>query len=148
MGLFDKILGAKEAEKTTLNKEEAFAAIPLATIAADGNISEEEVLGIITALTRMKLFANHDAKKMNSMFNKLIGVIKRQGVDALVTSSKETLPPELRETVFAVSADLALADGILEKAEKDILTKIQQTLGVPEDVAIKIIEVILIKNKG
>jgi len=110
---------------STLNKEEAFAAIPLATIAADGNISEEEVLGIITALTRMKLFADYDAKKMNSMFNKLIGIIKRQGVDAL-----------------------AMADGILEKAEKDILTKIQQTLEVPEDVAIKIIEVILIKNKG
>ncbi len=148
MGLFDKVLGMKEAEKTKLNKEEAFAAVALAAVAADGNISEEEGRGIITGLARMKLFENYNPNKMGSMFNKLIGIIKNQGIESLVTLSKENLPQELRETAFAVATDLALADGTIDKSEKDILTKIQQTLGVPEETAIKIIEVMLIKNKG
>jgi tellurite resistance protein len=148
MGLFDKVLGMKEAEKAKLNKEESFAAITLAAVAADGYISEEEGRGIITGLARMKLFENYNPNKMGSMFNKLIGIIKNQGIESLVTLSKENLPQELRETAFAVATDLALADGTMDKSEQDILTKIQQTLGVPEETAIKIIEVMLIKNKG
>src|SRR5574341_1203430 len=148
MGLCDKVLGMKEAEKAALNKEEAFAAITLAAVAADGYISEEEGRGLITGLTRMKLFEKYGPNQMASMFNKLLGIIKRQGIESLVALSKEALPPELRETAFAVATDLALADGVVEKSEKEILTRIQQTLGIPEDTAIKIIEVMLIKNKG
>ncbi|OPY15911.1 MAG: hypothetical protein A4E23_01913 [Methanomethylovorans sp. PtaU1.Bin073] len=96
----------------------------------------------------MKLYEKFNDKQMSAMFNKLVGVIKRQGVDALVTSSKEILPVDLRETAFAVASDLTLADGVLAKGEKDILTKIQESLGVPEDKAANIIEVMLIKNRG
>lgn len=148
MGLFDKVLGMKEAEKVTLNKEEAFAAITLAAVAADGHISEEEGRGIITGLARMKLFADYGPNKMASMFNKLLNIIKREGIESLIMLSKENLTQELRETAFAVATDLTLADGTIDKSEKDILIKIQQTLGVPEETAIKIIEVMLIKNKG
>ncbi len=148
MGLFDKVLGIKDAEKTALNKEESFAAVTLAAVAADGYVSEEEARGIITSLARMKLFENYGPNQMGAVFNKLLAIIKRQGIEALVTMSKEQLSPELRETAFAVATDLTLADGVLDKSEKDILTKIQQTLGVSEDAAIKIIEVMLIKNKG
>jgi tellurite resistance protein len=148
MGLFDKVKGSKEAEQVKLNKEEAFAAVSLAAVAADGEITEEEARGLITSLLRMKLYEKFNDKQMSAMFNKLVGVIKRQGVDALVTSSKEVLPADLRETAFAVAADLTLADGVLAKGEKDILTKIQESLGVPEDKAVNIIEVMLIKNRG
>lgn len=148
MGLFDKVKGIKEAEQVKLNKEEAFAAVSLAAVAADGEITEEEARGLITSLLRMKLYEKFNDKQMSAMFNKLVGVIKRQGVDALVTSSKDILPTELRETAFAVAADLTLADGVLAKGEKDILTKIQESLGVPEDKAANIIEVMLIKNRG
>lgn len=148
MGLFDKVKGSKEAEQVKLNKEEAFAAVSLAAVAADGEITEEEARGLITSLLRMKLYEKFNDKQMSAIFNKLVGVIKRQGVDALVTSSKEVLQADLRETAFAVAADLALADGVLAKGEKDILTKIQESLGVPEDKAVNIIEVMLIKNRG
>ncbi|HML25844.1 MAG TPA: hypothetical protein PKC27_04000 [Methanomethylovorans sp.] len=63
-------------------------------------------------------------------------------------SSKEVLQADLRETAFAVAADLTLADGVLAKGEKAILTKIQESLEVPEDKAVTIIEVMLIKNRG
>ena len=148
MGLFDKVKGIKEAEQVKLNKAEAFAAVSLAAVAADGEITEEEARGLITSLLRMKLYEKFNDKQMSAMFNKLVGVIKRQGVDALVTSSKEILPADLRETAFAVASDLTLADGVLAKGEKDILTKIQESLGVPEEKAANIIEVMLIKNRG
>jgi tellurite resistance protein len=102
----------------------------------------------VIALSSMKLYSGHNADRMESMLNKLIGIIKKQGLDTLIAASKESLPPELRETAFAVATDLALADGEIAVKEKDLLTKLQQGLDLPEDRAINIIEVMLIKNKG
>lgn len=146
MGLFDK-LSSKE-EKVKLTKEEAFAAVSLASIAADGVITEEEARGLFGVLFRTKMFAGFNDKEMSAILNKLINIIKRQGLEALVMLSKESLPEGLRVTAFAVATDLAFADGDVAEEEKKILTKIQQTLGVPEDEAVKIIEVMMIKNKG
>lgn len=147
MGLFDRVKGVKDAE-TKLTKEESFASITLAAVAADGVITEEEANGLVVSLIRMKLYAGYNGNQMGAMLNKLVGIIRKQGLDALVSMSKESLPAELRETAFAVATDLALADGEIANQEKDILTKIQQALGIPEDKAVNIIEVMLIKNKG
>jgi tellurite resistance protein len=145
MGLFDRVKGA---EPSKLTKEESFAAITLATVAADGVITEEEAQGLVVGLVRMKLYAGYSGNQMGAMLNKLVGIIKKQGLDALVTMAKEGLPQDMRETAFAVAADLALADGEIAKEEKDILTKLQISLGLSEDKAVNIIEVMLIKNKG
>lgn len=148
MGLFDRVKGVKEAENIKLTKEESFASISLAAIAADGTITEEEAQGMIVGLVRMKLYASYNANQMGAMLNKLVGIIKKQGIDGLLNMAKEGLAPDMRETAFAVATDLALADGEIAQKEKDILTKIQQDLGIPEDKAVNIIEVLLIKNKG
>ncbi|MCE5296024.1 MAG: tellurite resistance TerB family protein [Euryarchaeota archaeon] len=147
MGLFDRVKGAKEAE-AKLSKEESFAAITLAAVAADGVITEEEANGLIMGLARMKLYSGYNSNQMGSMLSKLVGIVRKQGVEALVNQAKESLPKELVETAFAVAADLALADGEIAAQEKDLLTKIQQTLGISEDLAVSIIEAMLIKNKG
>jgi hypothetical protein len=148
MGLFDKVKGVKEAETAKLTKEESFASITLAAVAADGVITEEEAQGLIVTLIRMKLYAGYNGNQMGTMLNKLIGIIRKQGIDALVNMAKETLPQDLKETAFAVATDLALADGEMANQEKDLLTKLQLGLGIPEDKAVNIIEVMLIKNKG
>lgn len=148
MGLFDKVKGVKEAENTKLTKEESFAAVALAAVAADGMITEEEANGLVVSLVRMKLFLGYNGNQMGAMLNKLVQIIKKQGVDELVNMAKESLPKDLKETAFAVATDLALADGELGGKEKEILTKIQQIMEIPEDKAVTIIEVILIKNKG
>ncbi|MGE5379390.1 MAG: tellurite resistance TerB family protein [Candidatus Saccharibacteria bacterium] len=147
MGLFDRVKGAKDAE-TKLTKEEAFAVYPLAAIAADGVITEEEANGLIVSLIRMKMFRGYNGNQMGAMLNKLIGIIRKSGLDGLISMAKESLPEDMRETAFAVATDLALADGEIAQQEKDILTKFQQSLGISEDKAVNIIEVMLVKNKG
>jgi tellurite resistance protein len=147
MGLFDRVKGAKDAE-VKLNKDEAFAGVALAAIAADGVITQEEANGLIVSLVRMKTFAGYNDKMFINLLNKLVAIIQKQGLDALISQSKEGLDPNMRETAFAVACDLSLADGELAAQEKDILTKLQVGLGLSEDKAVNIIEVMLIKNKG
>ncbi len=146
MGLFDKF--SSKDENVKLSKEEAFSAVSLVSVAADGVITEEEARGLFVQLYRMKMFSGYNDNQMSSMFNKLINIIKKKGMDSLVVMAKESLPEDMKATAFAVATDLALADGEIAEEEKMLLTKIQQSLGIPEDEAVKIIEVMLIKNKG
>ncbi|QTA84720.1 hypothetical protein [Desulfonema magnum] len=41
-----------------------------------------------------------------------------------------------------------MADGVLEESEKALLTDLQQSLEVPENIAVTIIQVMMIKNRG
>ena len=147
MGIFDKVFGGG-GDKITLNRAEAFAGVLLATAAADGHISQEEGNNLFAALSRMQMFASFSGDQMQAIMNKLMGIIKRQGPGALVSASAATCPPELKPTVFCLAVDLVLSDGVVDENEKKIINHIQDALSVPDEVASKIIDVMMIKNKG
>ena len=145
MGLFDKVLGSSTDK---LTEAEGVAGIALAAIASDGMITEEEAAGLGTTLSRMKLYAGMSNRDVNKIFEKLIKVARAEGVDKLLELSSGAVRAELKQTAFAVAADLLMADGHVAPEEKRFLEKIQRSLGVGDDVALKIVEVIAIKNKG
>lgn len=145
MGLFDKVLGGSTDK---LNEAEGMAGIALAAIASDGMITEEEAAGLGTSLSRMKLYGGMSNRDVNKVFEKLIKVARGEGVDKLLDMSATAVRPELKQTAFALAADLLMADGHVAPEEKRFLEKIQKNLGVNDDVALKIVEVIAIKNKG
>ncbi len=147
MGLFDNVFGGLSPNKN-LSKNEAFAGILLGAVASDGHISDEEAQGLWTIIGRMKLYENWTGDKFNQMMNRLVGMLKREGVDPLINRASEALPVELRETAFAAACDLVLADGVVEDAEKEFLDKLQKTLDISGDQALTIVEVMIIKNRG
>ena len=58
------------------------------------------------------------------------------------------LPEYLHETAFAISTDLILSDGEVSEEEEAILSKLCNRLSISQDKVGKIIEVMIIKNKG
>lgn len=146
MGLFDKVFGKAEDEK--MDKAEGFAGLALCAIAADGVITEEEVLALSTNMMNRKLYQGYSDKQMRAIFNKLSNIAKSQGVEVLIQKSAAAIPDDLKPTVFAVATDLLLADGIMAESEKKFLEKVQKALGISDETALKIAEVISIKNKG
>ncbi len=150
MGLFDKVFGGArtEQQQDVLNPPEAFAAIVLVAVASDGYLSDEESTGIYTTLSRMQMFKNYSTDVVRRMFDKLLGIMRRDGAGSLVDLAIASLPFELKETVFAVATDLVLADGHVAEEEKKFLNDLQIALGLNDAIAIKIIEVLLIKNRG
>jgi tellurite resistance protein len=148
MGLFDKALGGQSNASTPLNKQEAFTAVLLVTIAADGHISNEEVEGLVAISNRTQLLKDQTVDEFNRMIRKLQALLQKQGIEFLLSKAYEALPVKLRETVFANAADLVFADGSVEDEEKQLLEDIKAALSVPDDLALKIVEVLQIKNRG
>lgn len=146
MGLFDKILSGSTS--SSLSKPEAFAGVMLATVAADGHISDEEAAGFNAVISRMKIFQAQSASEHRAMIDKLFGILNRSGPNEIIVKAAAALPMELREAAFAVSADLIFADGSVEDDEKALLEALQTQLGIPDDIAVKIVQVMEIKNRN
>ncbi|TBR57633.1 Tellurite resistance protein TerB [Mastigocladus laminosus UU774] len=148
MGLFDKMSSAQSQVQDAFTPAEAFAAITLAATASDGYLSEEEARAISSTLSRMRLFRSYSHDVIIRMFDKLLGILKGDGIDVLFNAAKDSLPNDLREAAFAVATDLVLSDGIVSQEERDFLNDLYQALGISSDIATQIVQVMLIKNKG
>jgi len=99
-------------------------------------------------LNRMQLFRRYPNDVTKKMLDRLLMLLQRQGVQALFNAALAMLPDELKETVFAVTTDIALADGEISQEEEQLLNDLYSALGLSEEMALKIIDVMLIKNKG
>ena len=147
MGLFDKVFGTQTKVQDMFSPAEAYAAITLAAIAADGYLADEEVEGFITSLNRMPLFKSYSGDVMRRMIDKLFSILKRNGVNALFDAAKQSLPHEMAPSAFAVAVDLILADGVVTEEEQEFLNNLYQALDINDEVAVKIVEVMMIKNQ-
>lgn len=147
MGLFDKVFKQVPTEDK-LTKQEAFAGIALAMAGADGSISQSEWDGIVNYMRRLRLYDNFSGQAFEKMFDKLFRILRNQGASALVAESVKGLPEDLKLTAFACAVDIALADGVVEDEEKEIINQLAESLDIPDDTAVSIIEVLIIKNKA
>ncbi|MEH1819697.1 Tellurite resistance protein TerB [Nostoc sp. C052] len=148
MGLFDAVLGTESQTQAALNPAEAFAVIILTATASDGYLSVEQANSIISVLSRMKLFKSYPHEMMDRLFDKILGILQGDGFNALFNAAKDSLSQDLREAAFAVATDLVLAEGIVLEEEKNFLNDLYQALGVSSEIAIQIVQVILIKNRA
>lgn len=147
MGLFDKVLG-KESSTVTLNKAEAFAAIGVAAVASDGEVSAEEVHRVVLDMVTLRAFRGYDLKDLGNTLNKVAGLIKRRGTAPIIQAAKATLNKDELQAAFFVAVDLVLADGVVEDSEKKFLEELQSALQIDDATALKITEVVVIKNRA
>jgi hypothetical protein len=127
---------------------EAFAAVVLAAVAADGYLASQEVDVVMSSLSRMHLFQGTSLADLQTMMQKLHVALKQSGNAPFLKAAKDALPSELYETAFAVAADLVLSDGIVAKDEQTFLQVLGQTLGITAARAREILDVMVIKNRG
>lgn len=147
MNLLDTILGVDNQSPEVLTSVEAFAAIALVAITPDGLLSEQQTLNISCVLSRIKLFSSYSEDGINKILEKILGILRRDGFNALFNVAKEALSLELREVAFAVAADLVLTEAVVTEEEKNFLNDLSHALDIPYDTAMKILQVLMLKNQ-
>jgi hypothetical protein len=136
------------AEMLALSHAEAFAGVIFAANSVAQELSEKTFAYFRDIFSRMRLFEGWSATHYHTLFEKLTDMLKTQGLETLLEMSIRALPPKLYQTAFAVAVDIVLADGLVNKEEKDFLYMLQKKLQIETELATKIIEVIVIKNRG
>jgi uncharacterized tellurite resistance protein B-like protein len=149
MGLLESMPEVRRGGRLSeLGPAEAFAAIAMISVAADGYVDELEINNLTNIISRMQLFRSYPSDVLSRLLDKLGATLQKHGSNALLESAVLALPEELRETAFAVVTDIVLADGEITEEEEDLLNKLYEELDLTKEKALTIIQVMLIKNKG
>ncbi len=109
MSLFHKT--EENAGPIAFTDKEAVVAILFLVVTADGSIAPEEEELVIAASNRMKLLRNQSIDEFNDAVQKVRDAIEAGGRDPVFAAGVKALPPELREAVYALSADIVFAEG-------------------------------------
>ncbi len=151
MGFLEQVFRAKSEVKIAMNSAEAFAAICLVAIASDGYLSESEETEMKVRLSRMGLFKdiiNGSERGLEQVQDYLVDGLKKYGPNEMIACAKAALPPKLAPTAFAIAVDLVFADGTVSVEEKAFIDDLRGILAIPDEMALKIVEVMTIKNQG
>jgi uncharacterized tellurite resistance protein B-like protein len=135
-------------EESKLTKEEAYAGILLGAIASDGEIVEEEVMGLVGNMLRMQMFAGWSDREFNRTFRRLGAELKKTGMDTFTSRLVEALPGDMRQTAFVNACDLVMADGKVLKEEERFIDHLVRHLSIEPDFARQTIEILTVKNRG
>jgi uncharacterized tellurite resistance protein B-like protein len=147
MGVFEQVMQERHpaAQSVALSPREAFAAIVIGAFNVDGRIAPEERLRVIEIFNSTKLF-RASAEPMQAVINRVIELFDVYGAATIVARAAKTLPAELRAPAFAIVVDLVLADGEASVEERKFIDALQDLLLLSDEDAMKIVEVIIVKN--
>ncbi|WP_017295759.1 tellurite resistance TerB family protein [Geminocystis herdmanii] len=135
------------ARKTaSLPAAEAFTIIVLFSAIGDGSLDEQEMDIIVNVLARMNTFRSYRGS-MKQLLEKSMKYLLTNPGEAL-GESIASLPKDLHDTAFAVSVDIIMSDGNVSESEENAMLLLADKLSVTKAKAKKIIEVMIIKNKG
>jgi tellurite resistance protein len=129
-------------------ERQAFAAVCVFAVSADGVVRDQEVSRLVIDLSEKKLFRDMGLDGLGELLREIVRLVQERDADTVLEAAKNGLSPKLRETAFALSADLILADGEVAAKEKTFIERFRKALEIDEAMAYKIAEVIAIKNRG
>ncbi len=149
MSLFDDVLGDDEMfSEAKFGPQEGFAGVLLCATACDGHIADEESRNLFLILSQRKLYKRMSEQQFGSMFDRLMGHLKKGGPEKLLDKCYPVVPPELHESVFANAVDIVMASGSVDSDEKDFINDLSSKLELDEQRAKMIIKVMSYKNRG
>lgn len=115
---------------------------------ADGAMAMEESDEIADQLASCRALARLDEPRLREAMMKVDRIARREGDAALLAHAAAALPEDLRATAFYFAVDLVFADAALASEERAFVDRLSRALGVPQDVAGKIVDVVLLKNRA
>lgn len=123
---------------------EAFLCCILATAAADGQLTIEEASAVQALARRSRVLKKLDQEQLKSA-NEIVKQRMRDRPQAL-REACESIPRDMRMSLFAHCVDIALADGIWHPTEAELLTRIVAFMGLDSSKSKRVMEALFIKN--
>lgn len=114
-----------------LSPQDSLVAVMIAVSASDENIRTAELVKIQNTVNMLPVFADYDIDRMNVIAQTVFDLLEQEdGLDALFGLVRENLPERLYETAYALSCDVAAADGTLHETELRLLEEIRYELDI------------------
>jgi tellurite resistance protein len=104
--------------------------------AAEGEMTDAELDMIGRQVRYLPIFRDFDHQRLTEVGRDCADLLRREdGLDVAADMIAEALPQPLRETAYAIACDVAAADGLLAKAELEVLALLRRRLNLDRLVA-------------
>jgi hypothetical protein len=137
-----------EARRFQLTEAQGFTAFAMCAVRANGVVTPEEVAGMATTLARVRFYEGWSEARIIGFLNELSEAFRKEGVEVVLKAAAGALRPDLRPTAYAVAVDLIMADHIVDDLEEIALSKMKEHLGLRDEDARRIYDVMAIKNRA
>lgn len=148
MSVIDKVLQTQPMPARELTLAEAAAAILVAAVSADGTLAPAEGARLDGMLSSMHLYRQVPREHVQHLVDQAIALVAQRGTEAVLAASTAAIPEELRASIFALAVELVFVDGAIAKREKAFVDALQGAFGLDETLALKIVEVLLVKARA
>lgn len=114
-----------------ITAQDALAALMVAVSASDETIRTAELVKMSNAINNLPVFADYDAERLPRVSKMVFELLEQEdGLEALFGLIRDSLPEKLFETAYALSCDVAAADGEIDNAEARMLEEIRYELEI------------------
>ncbi|WP_040279887.1 tellurite resistance TerB family protein [Psychroserpens damuponensis] len=148
MGLFDQFIKQPESKIITykpLSDFEAWIGILYACMSADGTVSDVEIDALSRMIVLKQKFKGID---ISPLYDSVAEAKLKIGGIGLIEVCSEYVNENDKATLFSMAVEIVLADGILEKDEEKVIELIANHMKIEMELVEKIIQVMLIRNRG
>lgn len=148
MSVIDKVLqgAAPDAHLPTLR--EAAATVLVAAAVSDGELAPVEIARLDTLLSSMRLFREVPGEHLRQLVASALELARQRPSDELLAACAAAIPAELHASMFTLAVELVFVDGVIAEREKRFVDTLQRALAIPDEMAMKIVEVLLIKSRA
>lgn len=118
-------------EDAPMTAQDALAALMIAVSASDENIRTSELVKMSNAINNLPIFAGYDPERLPRISKMVFELLEQEeGLEALFGLIRDALPERLFETAYALSCDVAAADGLILGPEARMLEEIRDELNL------------------
>lgn len=118
-------------EDAPMTAQDSLVALMIAVSVSDQNIRTSELVKINNAVNHLPIFADYDEARLPRMSDLIFELFEQEdGLDALFGLIRDALPKKLFETAYALSCDVAAADGRIDGPEARMLEEIRNELDI------------------
>ena len=130
-----------------MTTQEAFAAIALAAVACDGRLGRDEAHALRCQLEYRSLYSESSEAAMGQLFDRLLLLLRDQGVDGLIASALPQLNVRQQQSALAVAAHLVHADRKVTPEETEFLDQLTSQMSLPVNEARMVVQAIEALNR-
>ena len=115
----------------TISHHSALIYTMVVVSAADGSMNDAELHAIGEIVNTFPIFHDFNKDRLITTAQECAAILSEDGgLDAVLGLVKEAIPPQLKETAYAVAVDVAASDEKLGPEELRLLEMLRDTLNI------------------
>jgi uncharacterized tellurite resistance protein B-like protein len=141
MGLLSRLVGGAPAKKATDDVLLLHGMLLMA--GADGAVEQGEIATVEAFFNTLPEFTGKNFGELLQQANKIVA--KHGNLRESIKALAEIESPAVKKKLFVLAADIAMSSGDIDESEDKMLETMQRLLGVDDNLATKVVEVLQMK---